>query len=155
MTDNVNIEIQRFKNHPSIVATSHLVTRKSNFCFNQVMHEKIQKLLRNLDTKKVSKNTDILTKLMKENFDIYTHFILKSYWISTNFKNPNVTPVSTKDSQNDETNYRPVSILPYLSKMYEKCIFDKMAEYFDDILTKYQCDFRKGYSSQHSLLLLR
>lgn len=66
-----------------------------------------------------------------------------------------MTPVSTKDSQNDETNYRPVSILPYLSKMYEKCIFDKMAEYFDDILTKYQRDFRKGYSSQHSLLLLR
>ena len=79
LTDNVNIVIQRFKNHPSIVAISHLVTRKDNFCFNQVTYEKIEKLLRNLDTKKAFQNTDILTRLIKENSDLFTHFILKNY----------------------------------------------------------------------------
>ena len=36
----------------------------------------------------------------------------------------------------------------------QKCMFDKMAEYFDDIISKYQCGFRKRFSSQHSLLVL-
>ena len=25
--------------------------------------------------------------------------------------------------------------------VYKKCMFDEMAEYFDDILSKYQCGF--------------
>ena len=33
-------------------------------------------------------------------------------------------------------------------------MFHKMAEYFDDILSKYQCDFRKNFSLQHCLLVL-
>ena len=33
-------------------------------------------------------------------------------------------------------------------------MFDEMAEYFDDILSKYQCGSRKDFSSQHCLLVL-
>ena len=48
----------------------------------------------------------------------------------------------------------PLSVLSNLSKVYEKCMLDEMAEYFDDILRNYQCGFRKGFSSQHCLLVL-
>ena len=42
-TDKVNIAIQRYKNHPSIVAIPCLVTRKVNFSFSQVTYETIGK----------------------------------------------------------------------------------------------------------------
>ena len=66
-----------------------------------------------------------------------------------------MTPEYKKDSRNDWANYRPGNILSNLSKVYEKCIFDEMAEYFNDILSKYhQSGLRKGFSSQHCLLVL-
>ena len=30
-----------------------------------------------------------------------------------------------------------------------------MSEFFDNIVSKYQCDFRKGYSAQHCLLVMK
>ena len=51
-------------------------------------------------------------------------------------------------------NYRPISILPNISKVYERCLYDQISDYFEDILSKYQRGFRKGYSAQHCLLVM-
>ena len=48
-------------------------------------------------------------------------------------------------------NYRPVSILPNLWKIHERCLFDQICKYFNRILSKWQCGFRKGFSTQHCL----
>ena len=87
------------------LAISRLVTRKSNFSFNQVTNKNIEKLLRNLDTKKASQDTAISTRKIKENPDLLAHFILKNYndmllkrEFSQTLKNANVTPVYKKDS---------------------------------------------------------
>lgn len=40
LADNVNIAIQRYMNHVSIVTIPRLITRKSNFSFSEVTHEK-------------------------------------------------------------------------------------------------------------------
>ena len=48
-------------------------------------------------------------------------------------------------------NYRSVSILPIFSKVYERCMYDQMYEYFNKILSKQQCGFRQGFSTQHCL----
>ena len=66
-------------------------------------------------------------------------------------KNANVSPVFKKGARNCETNYRPVSILPNISKIYERCIFKQMSIFFDEILSQYQCGFRKGFNAQHCL----
>ena len=59
-----------------------------------------------------------------------------------------------KPDKSDKTNYRPVSIPPNISKIYEKIIYNQLYEYFHDKLFPSQCGFRKGYSSQHSLLVM-
>ena len=59
-------------------------------------------------------------------------------------------PVFKKKDQNNVENYRPVSILPNLSKMYESCVYDQMYKYFNHTLSKWQCGFRKGFSTQQS-----
>ena len=35
-----------------------------------------------------------------------------------------ISPVYKKDDTNDKNNYRPVNILPSLSKAFEKCLYD-------------------------------
>ena len=51
-------------------------------------------------------------------------------------------------------NYRPVRVLPNLSKIFERCMDDQLKDYFDKILSKYQGIFRKGFSTQHCLLAM-
>ena len=51
-------------------------------------------------------------------------------------------------------NYRPVSILCNFSKIYERCIYDQIQLFFDSLLSKYQCGFRRGYNAQHCLITL-
>ena len=64
-------------------------------------------------------------------------------------KSANITPVFKKNDRTDKSNYRPVSILPNLSKVFERCIYKQLSPYFDPILSKQQCGFRKGFNAQH------
>ena len=70
-------------------------------------------------------------------------------------KHTNTRSAYKKDSRNKVHNYYPMSILINLSKVYEKCLFNEMAIHFEDILSKYQCGFRKGFSSQQCLIVLQ
>ena len=47
-----------------------------------------------------------------------------------------------------------MSILPNLSKIFEKCMFEQMSQFFENIFSKYQCGFRKGFSTQQCLLAM-
>ena len=69
-------------------------------------------------------------------------------------KHADVIPIRTKKDKCDKTNYRTVSILPNFSKIFEKNIYNQLCEYFSDKLFPRKCGFRKGYSSQHSLLVM-
>ena len=51
-------------------------------------------------------------------------------------------------------NYRPVSILFNISKIYERCLCNELSSYFEDIFSDYQFGFRKGISSQQCLITL-
>ena len=63
-----------------------------------------------------------------------------------------VIPAFKKKSKTSKDNYRPISILPNISKIYERCLYNQMHTYFDNILSKYQCGFRKGFNAQHYLV---
>ena len=65
-----------------------------------------------------------------------------------------MTPVFKKKGQSDVENYSPISILPIFSEVYERCMYDQMYEYFNKILSKQQCGFRQGFSTQHCLLAM-
>ena len=54
-------------------------------------------------------------------------------------KSAEVTSVFKKKSRIDKENYRPVSILPELSKTFERLIF-KQLMFFESVFSKYQCD---------------
>ena len=60
-------------------------------------------------------------------------------------------PVDKKSKFSKENN-RPISILLNISKLFERCLYDQMSSYFEDLFAKYQCGFRKADSAQYCLL---
>ena len=69
------------------------------------------------------------------------------------WKMSNVYPIK-KESKNLKENYRPISLLPILSKMFEKVLFDLLYDYFiqNQLLTPCQSGFIKGDSCVNQLL---
>ena len=61
-------------------------------------------------------------------------------------------PFKNKDKL-DITNYRPISILPVISKVYEKVFYNRLWNYFSvNNLLSSQFSFRSGASTEHTLL---
>ena len=65
-----------------------------------------------------------------------------------------VIPSHKKDNRTLKTNYRPVSLLSTISKMYERLLFSQLNNYFDIKLSPHQCGYREGYSAQHSSVVM-
>ena len=100
-------------------------------------------------------------KVIKLQNDIFSYFIHHNFNNSllnsvfpSEFKKADIIPIHKKKKKFDIENYRPASILPVHSKIYERCVFDQMYIYFNQILSKYQCEFRQVQSTQHRFLLM-
>ena len=95
---------------------------------------------------------DIPLKLLKEcefAYEKLTNCIVKI--ILDSVKKANIAPVSKKNDSSDKENYKPVCILPLLSKVYERAIFNQLSEYMQKFLNKILCGFCKAHSTQHVL----
>ena len=66
--------------------------------------------------------------------------------------NADISPLYKKKDRHDKSNHRPVSILPLLSRSFERILYEQISSYAKDMLWKCQEGFRKGFSSQHSKL---
>ena len=77
---------------------------------------------------------------------------MKTRFFPSDLKVADVTPVFKKKPKTSKDNYRPISILPNISKLYERCLYNQMQTYFDNLSSKYQCGFRKGFNAQHCLV---
>lgn len=60
-----------------------------------------------------------------------------------------VVPIHKKDDKNKECNYRPISILPVFSKVFETVIKNRLVNYFErfDVFSSSQHGYRKGKST--------
>ena len=67
-----------------------------------------------------------------------------------------VKPLFKKGSKSDPSNYRPISLLPLLSKVLERVVLSQIKEFlsFNKILYDYQSGFRKNYSTDTYLSFL-
>lgn len=72
------------------------------------------------------------------------------------WKESKVTPIFKKGKKEYCSNYRPVSVLPILSKILEKHVFKYLYEYLQThkLLTNSQFGFRKNQSCQTALVAL-
>ena len=89
----------------------------------------------------------------KENADIFGSYICYFFNDSVErgdfpsiLKLANIAPVFKKGFKGSKDNYRPVSILPVISKIFEAC--KQITFFIDPLLSNFQCDFGKGFGAQ-------
>ena len=51
-------------------------------------------------------------------------------------------------------NYRPISLLPHVSKVFERILYTQINNYMQNKLSKYVTGFRKSHGTQHSLMIM-
>ena len=59
-----------------------------------------------------------------------------------------------KKNRHKKENYRPVSSIFVISKIFEHCLYDRIYKKIDNKLSRHKIGYRKGYSSQHSLVAM-
>ena len=99
-------------------------------------------------------------KILKE-CDFSFHFLtncinedIKNKKFPDSLKLSDIVPVHKRKDPTDKTNYRPVSILPLLSKVFEKVMYIQLYDYMENFLNQLLCGFRKTHSTQHALFRL-
>ena len=72
------------------------------------------------------------------------------------WKLENVTPIHKKNDKQQLSNYRPISLLPICSEIFEKIIFNNIYRYLvaNDLISKHQSGFHSGDSTTNQLLFL-
>ena len=63
-----------------------------------------------------------------------------------------VTRIFKKNDDLDKENYRPVSVLPHVSKIIERVMYIQIENFMEDKLSKLLTGFRKNHSTQHCLV---
>ena len=66
----------------------------------------------------------------------------------------NVTPVFKKGDPTSVKNYRPVSVLPNVSKVLERIMLKQILEQMNKYLSQNLCGYRKGFSTQTALTMV-
>ena len=124
--------IVKYRKHPSIIAIRNKYKNKNRFSFIETDKKEIEKEILNLDANKASQNSDIPIKILKENVDIFSDFVCNSFASSINMsrfpenlKLADITPLYKKGKKDVKGNYRPVSILPNLSKILKNTFLDR------------------------------
>ena len=153
--------ILKYKNHPSMRVIKRFSQRFSSFYFSHVDKNTVLKEIKKLNLNKAVQDSDIPVKILKENADFFADYIylqfneaVDSSKFADFFKSADISAAFKQGSQNKKENYRLINILPLISKIFEKIICRQLSNHFDNILSKFQCGFRKGYSPQHCLLLM-
>ena len=146
---NINDPIEKIrkkhKNHLSILAILQQLFGKS-FSFQITPKEHIEKEMLSLNETKASQKSDLLTTIIKMNIDMFCEILRPGFYKAMELcqflsymKMVNVPPVYEKGSRSVKDNYRPVSTLPNLSNIFERCLYKQVSPYFDNILSRNQC----------------
>ena len=69
-------------------------------------------------------------------------------------KEADVCPIFKKFNRKKCENYRAISLLSNISKIFERVMYTRLETFLNlsDILYRFQFGFRKGFSTNHALL---
>ena len=133
---------------------------KSQFSFRTVLTSEVQSTILGIPTNKSTGYDGIGIKTLKIAADIVSTSIARLINLSlatgecpVPWKTAQITPVYKSGDKLQISNYRPISILPLLSKIMEKLIAKQIWEYLNanKILDKYYSGFRKNHSTETAL----
>ena len=122
--------------------------------------DEVQKIIDKLDPNKAADIYGISTKLVKDGGLVMTEIITFLFNMSISqgkfpdaLKNAKVIPIHKDDSRLEMSNYRPISLLPTLSKIFEKLMYARLIQFFTkhNILYENQYGFQSNMSTEYAV----
>ena len=160
--DQVNQAIEKFSSHPSILSIQKNVDVTTGFRFSRADENQIIDIVNKLNSKKKGMSSSIPANVLKMSIHvvasdlviIWNNEIVENGIFPNKLKLADITPVHKKLEKTQKANYRNVSILPAVSKVFEKLMGVQIGAYMEKYLSKFLCGFRKGFNTQHALVTL-
>ena len=119
--------LDAFNSHPSTERIRGTVKTNEKFSFQPVPEDLVHEIISNVDDSKVTPVGDIPADMLKYAVDIHLPFITKIKNLSFEngcfpyeLKLVEVSPIFKKSDDLDKENYRPVSILSHVSRVFER-----------------------------------
>ena len=136
--------------------------RDETFFLSPVTTAEVNSLIGTLDRSKASGYDDLTVRLLVDARDYVSEpmaYILNlsfSTGIFPDKKVARVVPIFKKGDKTAPGNYRPISVLPVISKLFEKLVNTRIEKFIEqnDICYEHQYGFRHGYSTKLSLINL-
>ena len=129
--DDIDRMIKKFQDHPSILKINENVKIKESFKFRDVTEEETFNKLISLDPSKACMKDDIPTKVILGTGDIVSSTLTTIFNNAKNeesfpgpLKTADVTPIPKGRAKKDKKKYRPISLTPILSKVFEKHMYE-------------------------------
>ena len=131
------------------------------FSFQRINAQKVIKLLKALDVSKATGLDKIPNRLLKIAADVVATSLtgifnqsLVTGTFPSDWKMAKVSPIFKNGSKSDLNNYRPISVIPTVAKIFEKIIYDQLYQYLNenDLLSSGQSGFRSLHSTLTALL---
>ena len=153
--------MKKYEDHPSINSIREKRSYTETFNFRYASEIEILKLLKSLDSKKAIGIDGLPPFIIKLSVEILakplTRIINQSISkinFPTSAKCPTILPLFKKDDRSHKNNYRPVSILSALSKIFGTFLQNQIVAFMDNFLSIYVSAYRKCHSTQHVLVRL-
>ena len=146
----------------SVLPPFHLLTDKEIDNIS-IQCDEITSLIRNLNPDKATGSDEIsgqMLLLCDKSVVLPLKIIFENILATSTYpdiwKLANVTPIFKKGDKQLIKNYRPISLLPICSKIFEKIIFNNLYKYLNanNLITKNQSGLRPGDSTSNQLLYL-
>ena len=142
---------------------SSLGVTSNSFCFSEVSENNVLSILCKLNSSKAT-GLDLLSpRFIKDGAKLIasplTHILnlsLSTGEIPVNLKSAKVMPIYKKNSKMEAGNYRPISILNTISKVFERIVYLQLNTYLQthQLLYEHQSGFRSSYSTETCLISL-
>ena len=160
ISDPIENIILKYANHPSIISINSNII-KSTFSFSVVNVDDIKTELDALNCKKSCKSDSIPATFLKKYSSICSEPLyniindgFRNAAFDKDLKYADIIPVHKKDDTTEKSNYRPISLLPVVAKLFERFMQRQIGAFMDIYLSPYLCGYRKGFNAQHALLSL-
>ena len=125
------------------------------FTFSQINEREVLSIINKLKNKTSSGKDGISNKLLKsikseisEAIAIIINQSILTGIFPDQLKLAKVKPLYKKGDKRCLNNYRPISLLPTLSKIFERVMYKQLYQYFNE--NKLLCEQQYGFRSQHS-----
>ena len=150
---NTDIENQSFSGRP--------LNKPPIFKFEKVSEDYVIKFFKHLSDTKATGVDTISVKLLKYALPVIVsplteliNDVLFTGVFPDQLKRARISPIFKQGNANEVSNYRPISILPAVSKVFERAMADQILEHVtsNNLLLKHQSAYKPYHSTQTALL---